>query len=58
VNPLTAQAAGSELGWLLGLVTAWSVAVFLAWAVWAWPPRTRARLERAARLPLDDGDAP
>jgi cbb3-type cytochrome oxidase subunit 3 len=30
---------------------------FLGWAVWVYLPVNRARLEAAARLPLDDGDA-
>ena len=51
---ITAQAGTTDLGWLLGAVTVWSVGVFVAWVVWAWLPSNRAALERAGRIPLDD----
>ncbi len=55
VREAAAQAAG--LGWVMGVSMLLFLVCFLGWAVWVYLPVNRARLEAAARLPLDDGDA-
>lgn len=46
-----------QLGNLLGVTTVAFTLFFAAWALWSWAPSNRARLDRYARLPLDDGDS-
>jgi len=46
-----------ELGTLLGATTVLFLLFFTAWTLWSWAPSNRARLDRYARLPLDDGDS-
>ena len=55
VRQAAAEAAG--LGWVMGVSMLIFVVGFTGWVVWAWLPANRARLEAAARLPFDDGDA-
>ncbi len=58
MNPVFRAAAESiPNGWILGVMTVLFLTTFVAWTVWAWLPNNRARLEAAARLPLDEGDA-
>jgi cbb3-type cytochrome oxidase subunit 3 len=57
VNPVLELAAESvSLGWLLGIMTVFFLASFLAWVWWAYRPKHRAMLEEAALLPFKDGD--
>lgn len=51
---LTTVGAGSELGWIAGIMTAVFLLFFIGWALWAWWPSNRALMESAARMPLDD----
>lgn len=53
LHQLTQGASG---GLMMGVVTAFFVAVFVGFALWAWSPRNRGLMERAARIPLDDGE--
>ncbi len=56
MNPVRDAAATAAYGWLPGAMTVAFLVFFVAWAVWAYLPSNRARLEAAGRLPLDDGD--
>ena len=57
MNPVFRAAAETiPNGWIMGVTTLFFLATFLGWAIWAWLPQNRSRLEAAARLPLDDGD--
>ncbi|MDP2311642.1 MAG: cbb3-type cytochrome c oxidase subunit 3 [Pseudomonadota bacterium] len=58
MNPVKDAAATAALGWAPGLMTAAFLLFFVGWTLWAWWPSNRANMEAAARLPLDDGDAP
>jgi cbb3-type cytochrome oxidase subunit 3 len=40
-----------------GLITAISLACFVAIAIWAWMPRNRQRFDQDARIPLDEPGA-
>jgi cbb3-type cytochrome oxidase subunit 3 len=37
-----------------GIITALSLACFVAIAIWAWLPRNRSRFDADARIPLDE----
>ena len=57
MNPLIREAAGSVgLTWMMGVMTAVFLVFFVGWTWWAYAPRRREAMERAARLPFDDGD--
>ena len=56
MNPLLREAAASvQHGWVMGLMTALFLLVFLGWIGWAWAPGRRALMDEYARMPLDDG---
>ena len=56
MNPLIREAAASvDLGWVLGGMPIFFLAVFLLWVWIAYSPRNRSRWEEAARMPLTDG---
>jgi cytochrome c oxidase cbb3-type subunit 4 len=50
---MTTLAAAGEV--LTSIWTVWAVTVFSGIAFWAWRPANRQRFEKAARIPLDDG---
>jgi cbb3-type cytochrome oxidase subunit 3 len=52
---LQAAAEGVRLGWLMGLMTAFFLAWFIGWTVWAFAPRNKAMMDEVARMPLSDG---
>jgi cbb3-type cytochrome oxidase subunit 3 len=57
VNPVINMAAESvTLGWLLGIMTVFFLVAFLGWVWWAYTPRHKEMLEKAAMLPFTDGD--
>ena len=57
MNPVLHQAAESiGLGWLLGAMTIFFLACFLAWVWWAYTPRHKAMWDKAAMLPFNDGE--
>ncbi len=57
MNPVLELAAESvKLGWLLGVMTVFFFASFLAWVWWAYTPGHRAMMDEAARLPFMDGE--
>jgi cbb3-type cytochrome oxidase subunit 3 len=56
VNVLHQGAEMARMGWLLGLTTLLFMAIQVGWAVWAYAPSQRQRMEEAARIPLDGGD--
>jgi cbb3-type cytochrome oxidase subunit 3 len=57
VNPVLELAAKSvTLGWLMGIMTVFFLASFLAWVWWAYTPRHKAMMDEAALLPFADGD--
>jgi cbb3-type cytochrome oxidase subunit 3 len=45
-----------EHAWVMGLMTAVFLACFIGWAIWAYLPANRARMDEAARMPLTEGD--
>ncbi|MEN0064736.1 MAG: cbb3-type cytochrome c oxidase subunit 3 [Myxococcota bacterium] len=47
--------AHSDLGLLMGLTTVLFFSALVGWTWWAFSPANREKLERASRLPLDDG---
>ncbi len=58
-NPVIAEAGqvlaqSSAEGLLMGVMTAAFLTFFLGWAIWAWLPSNRQKMEAAARMPLDD----
>jgi cbb3-type cytochrome oxidase subunit 3 len=56
MNPLLREAAASvQHGWVLGVMTAVFLVLFVAWVAWAWAPGRKAALEDCARMPLDEG---
>ena len=56
MNPLLREAAASvRHGWLLGVMTALFLALFIAWVAWAWAPGRKTAMEDYARMPLDEG---
>lgn len=56
MNPIFHDAAqAAQHGWLMGVMTFVFLAFFLGWAAWAWAPSNREHMDRAARMPLDDG---
>lgn len=56
MNPLLREAAASvQHGWLLGVMTALFLLLFIAWVWWAWAPGRKAAMDEYARMPLDDG---
>lgn len=52
-----AAAEGTDLGWLMGVMTVGFIAVFTGWGAWAWLPSRRAAMEAASNLPLEGDDA-
>ena len=57
MNPILELAAESiKLEWLLGFMTVFFLAVFLAWIWWAYTPKHKKMLDEAALLPFTDGD--
>lgn len=48
-------AAMAQMGWLLGITTAFFLVVMAGWTVWAFAPGRKESFDRAARLPLDGG---
>lgn len=56
MNPLLEEAARSVgMGWLLGGMTVFFLAVFLAWAWYAYRPKHRDLMEELGRMPFSDG---
>ncbi len=55
MNPLKAAATTAAYGWVMGVMTAVFLAVFVGWAWWAWRPANRRAMDEAAMLPLNDG---
>lgn len=56
MNPLLREAAESvQYGWLLGLMTAAFLALFVGWVWWAYAPGRKAAMDDHARMPLDEG---
>lgn len=57
MNPVLELAAESvTLGWLMGVMTVFFLASFLACVWWAYTPKHKAMMEEAALLPFADGD--
>ncbi len=57
MNPILKLAAESvTLGWLMGIMTVFFLASFLAWVWWAYAPGHKAMMDEAALLPFADGD--
>lgn len=55
MNPVLHEIAGTTTGgWIAGLMTAIFLFFFTAWALWAWWPSNRDRLQALGRMPLDD----
>ncbi len=55
MNHVLGQGAGTvEHAWIMGLVTIVFLAVFVGLIWWTYSRRNRARMEQAARLPLED----
>lgn len=52
----TAAAEGIQNGWIMGLMTAVFLGFFMVWTYWAYRPSNRSNLDRAARLPFEDGE--
>ena len=56
MNALLADAAESVgMGWLLGMMTVVFLAIFLAWAWYAYRPKHRDLMEELGRMPFTDG---
>lgn len=56
MNPLLKHAAESvSMGWLLGLMTVFFLAIFLGWAFYAYRPKHREFMEELGRMPFTDG---
>ena len=56
MNPLFNQAADTVAGtWVMGVMTAAFLLFFLGWTLWAYHPTRREEMERASRMPFDDG---
>ena len=56
MNPLIREAAASvDFGWVLGGMTIFFLAFFLAWAWVAYDPKNKSRWDEAAQMPLNDG---
>ena len=56
MNPVFHAAAQSaQLGWVMGVMTAVFLGVFLAWAWYAWNPANKAMMNEMAAMPLSDG---
>lgn len=56
MNPLLQDAAESvSMGWLLGLMTLFFLAIFLGWTWYAYRPKHRALMEELGRMPFTDG---
>lgn len=58
-NPIIAEAGqalaqSSGEGLLMGVMTAVFLTFFIGWAVWAWLPANKSKMDAAARMPLDD----
>jgi cbb3-type cytochrome oxidase subunit 3 len=47
-----------DIGTVHGIWTLLMIVVFVAIVVWAWSGRRKQYFEQAARIPLDDDDAP
>jgi cytochrome c oxidase cbb3-type subunit IV len=47
-----------DINTIRAAVTVAALITFLGIVAWAWSSRRRADFEAAARLPLDEGDAP
>ena len=57
MNPLYDQAADTVGGvWVMGVLTAVFLAFFVGWTIWAYHPARKADMERAARMPFDEGE--
>ncbi len=55
MNHVLGQGAGTvEHAWIMGLVTILFLVVFVGLIGWTYARRNRARMEQAARLPLED----
>ncbi len=55
MNPVIREAVQSiELGWLLGALTVFFLALFVALVWWTYSPRNRSRMEEASRIPFMD----
>ena len=56
MNTLLKDAAESVgMGWLLGAMTVFFLAIFLAWAWYAYRPQHRSLMEDLGRMPFSDG---
>ena len=56
MNPVfKAAAESSEHGWLMGLMTLFFFAIYMAWVYWAWAPWNKKNMEDASLLPFEDG---
>ena len=56
MNPLFVKAGETlQMGWLMGLMTALFLVSFLAWVWWAYTPRHKEMMDKAAQMPFDDG---
>ena len=57
MNPIYSAASdGIQGGTLMGLMTAFFLAVFVFWTWWAYRPSAAENLNAAAAMPLDDGE--
>jgi cbb3-type cytochrome oxidase subunit 3 len=57
LNPILKLGAESiSLEWLLGFMTVFFLATFLAWVWWAYTPKHKKMMDEAAMLPFTDGD--
>ncbi len=55
MNHVLGQGAGTvEYAWIMGLVTIVFLVLFVGLIGWTYARRNRARMEQAARLPLED----
>jgi cbb3-type cytochrome oxidase subunit 3 len=57
VNPLIEEARNTvQMGWLLGTMTVVFLAVFVGWFIWAYDPGRKEEMDKAARMPFNDGE--
>ncbi len=47
-------AAMAQMGWLMGVMTIVFTITMVGWILWTWWPSHRAKLEAAARMPLEE----
>lgn len=57
MNTLMREAGASvQMGWLLGLITAFFFASFLYWVWYAYAPSRKQMMHEASLIPFDGGE--